>query len=116
MINFRHNKVRLAFVAFVITSLSGCFGNWPQLNQVADKITCSSNKVGIEKLAKRAGADVLWDQQSLSLTLAKADDAITVVFDASGKKINVIAKTQSIIGVGGLTRQQGDIIIVKRCL
>jgi len=115
MIDFEHNKVRPLWVVLVITSLSGCFGNWPQLNQVADKITCSSNKTGIETLAKRAGADVLWDQQSLSLTLAKADDAITVVFDTSGKKINVIAKTQSIIGIGGLTRQQGDVIIVKRC-
>jgi len=102
-------------IVSLTVSISACYGNWPEINRVADSIDCSMSEKSIEQLANKVGADSLWDPQSSSLTLAKADDAITVVFDAKSEKIQVVAKTQSMIGTGGLVRHQGDVIIVKRC-
>jgi len=108
------HTIKVTGIIFAI-SLAGCYGNWPQLSTVADAIDCKMSRQQIESIAVKNEAYILWDEASNSLTLAKHDDAITVVFDSKRQRIDVVAKTQSLIGSAGLSRQQGDVIIVKRC-
>lgn len=114
MLKSSFKAVIVASCALLVASLSGCYGNWPALNQVADKVSCDMQREQLEKLARRAQADSHWDEVSLNFTIVKADDAIAVVFDDKGR-ISVVAKTQSQLSFGGLVRRKGEVNIVKRC-
>jgi len=103
----------LLFVA--IGSLTGCYGNWPQLDTVANKVECDMSPKSVGQLGSKYQADKVWDEESHTLTVAKFDDALTVLFDQSDQQIRVVAKTASQISYGGLIRRQGDVIIVARC-
>lgn len=99
-----------------LAGISGCYNNWPQLTEVANEISCEMTATEIEALAVKYKADVEWDKTSHSLSIAKQDDAIAIVFDEENKKIKVIAKTHSDISFGGLIRRKGNVDVVKRCL
>lgn len=103
------------FVGLLAISLCGCYNNWPSLDNASDAITCDMDITALDKLATRFQANGTYDDISKTYGISYADDAIGIVFNDKGQ-IATIAKTRSKISMAGLIRQQGDIIIVKRCI
>lgn len=95
--------------------ISGCYENWPALDKVSEMITCEMQVSELDALAKKYDARGEFDELSSSYSMTKFDDGIGVAFNAKGEMMT-IAKTKSLIGVAGMTRRQGDVIIVKRCI
>jgi len=102
-------------VAVLTLALSGCYSNWPSLDKASENIDCDMDTVALGKIAKRYKATGSFDEISDSYSIVKNDDAIGVAFNPKGQ-ILTIAKTKSVIGLLGLTRKQGDVTIVKRCI
>lgn len=109
------NLIKRSMVMLLSLYLVGCYGNWPTISEVADAIECDMEQNQIMLIGKRYQADVIWDESARRLTLAKADDAIAVIFKPKADEISVVALTQSTIHFGGLIRRQGDVLISKRC-
>jgi hypothetical protein len=95
--------------------LSGCYSNWPALDKASKAIECEMDAPALVLLSKKYNAIGLFDEVSNSFSIAKDDDAIGIAFNANGK-ITTIAKTKSIISLGGIMRRQGDVVIVNRCI
>ncbi|NRA61427.1 MAG: hypothetical protein HRU25_11065 [Psychrobium sp.] len=50
------------------------------------------------------------------MTIQRFDDAILAVFDQRQKRLATVVKTSSMIGLFGLTRSQGEVKVVLRCI
>ena len=105
---------KIVIVALTL-SLAGCYANWPDLDKAAKNIECDMDKVALGKIAKRFKAESNFDEISNSYSIVKFDDAIGIAFNDKGI-IATVAKTKSEIQLLGLTRKQGDVVIVKRCI
>lgn len=95
--------------------LSSCYSNWPALDKVSQAITCDMGIKELNLVAKKYKALGEFDELSNSYSLTKFDDAIGIAFNHK-HQIMTIAKTKSIIGATQMTRHQGDVVIVKRCI
>jgi len=100
---------------FPLLLLSGCYSNWENLDEVSKEITCDMDIVRLEKLAMKHEVLGQYDVLSKTYSMSKSTDVIGIVFNDK-KVITVIAKTQSHLSLGGLTRRQGDVVVVKRCV
>ena len=108
--------MRLLLGLFITLLLSGCYGNWPALDDIAGEISCDMQRPQLESLAKDFSASTLWDEENNALTLQRFDDAILVVFDQRQKRLATVVKTSSEISLFGLIRSQGEVTVVLRCI
>ncbi|MDP2561585.1 hypothetical protein [Psychrobium sp. 1_MG-2023] len=111
---YLRSPLKTIIVSLSAVFLSACYSNWPELDTVAELIACDYSTNQLRDIAQKHGATHITDEASRTISLSKHDDAIAIVIN-SEREIVTVAKTKSTITMLGLQRQQGDVIVVRRC-